>query len=113
MGLRASRTLLETAAADSHLRPTLEWLVRRSEDTNLARQAGMRSRSRRAPGEVLSGRELEVLALVARGFRNRDIATALFVAESTVKVHVRHILEKLGVRTRAEAVAQFERRARD
>jgi DNA-binding NarL/FixJ family response regulator len=57
----------------------------------------------------LSSREQEVLGLVAQGLRNREIASALYIAESTVKVHVRHILEKLGVRTRAEAVARFER----
>jgi DNA-binding NarL/FixJ family response regulator len=39
--------------------------------------------------------------------KNRDISRALFIAESTTKVHVRHILEKLGVRTRAEAAARL------
>jgi ATP/maltotriose-dependent transcriptional regulator MalT len=49
-----------------------------------------------------------VLGLIARGFRNHEISNALFIADSTTKVHVRHILEKLGVRTRAEAVARYE-----
>jgi DNA-binding NarL/FixJ family response regulator len=40
--------------------------------------------------------------------KNRDIARALFIAESTTKVHIRHILEKLGVRTRAEAAARLQ-----
>jgi two-component system nitrate/nitrite response regulator NarL len=56
---------------------------------------------------VLSPRELEVLELLARGFRNSDVAKALVISPSTTKVHVRHILEKLGVRTRTEAVARF------
>jgi DNA-binding CsgD family transcriptional regulator len=40
--------------------------------------------------------------------RNQEIARALFISQSTAKVHVRHVLEKLGVRTRAEAVARYE-----
>jgi two-component system, NarL family, nitrate/nitrite response regulator NarL len=50
--------------------------------------------------------------LMARGFRNRDIAKALVISQSTVKVHVRHILEKLGVRTRTEAVLRMQLSAR-
>jgi DNA-binding NarL/FixJ family response regulator len=61
------------------------------------------------PSEVLTPRELEVLGLVSQGLRNKEIAAALFVEESTIKVHIRHVLEKLGVRTRAEAVARYER----
>jgi DNA-binding NarL/FixJ family response regulator len=53
----------------------------------------------------LSPREREVLALLADGMRNREIAQRLFVSETTVKTHVRHILEKLHVRNRAEAAA--------
>jgi DNA-binding NarL/FixJ family response regulator len=44
---------------------------------------------------------------LARGFKNKDVAQALVISPSTTKVHVRHILEKLGVRTRTEAVARF------
>ena len=53
----------------------------------------------------LSDREREVLALLAHGRRNREIAETLFVTEATVKTHVRHILEKLRIRNRAEAAA--------
>jgi DNA-binding NarL/FixJ family response regulator len=53
----------------------------------------------------LSDREREVLGLIARGMRNREIAETLFVTEATVKTHVRHILEKLRIRNRAEAAA--------
>lgn len=89
------------------LRRDLAALYQRSNDVGLARQAGLRVRATRSPREILSPREIEVLGLVARGFHNSDIAEALVVSQSTVKVHVRHILEKLGVRTRAEAVARY------
>jgi ATP/maltotriose-dependent transcriptional regulator MalT len=53
----------------------------------------------------LSAREREVLGLVARGSGNREIARARFVSEATVKTHLVHVYEKLGVRDRAAAVA--------
>jgi two-component system, NarL family, response regulator len=53
---------------------------------------------------ILSERELEVLRLIARGLSNQDIGTALNIGESTVKSHVTHILNKLGVSDRTQAV---------
>lgn len=53
---------------------------------------------------VLSERELEVLRLIAQGLSNQDIGTALNIGESTVKSHVTHILTKLGVSDRTQAV---------
>ena len=52
----------------------------------------------------LTERELEVLKLVAKGLSNRDIGTELYIAENTVKNHVRNILEKLHLHSRMEAV---------
>jgi DNA-binding NarL/FixJ family response regulator len=60
--------------------------------------------------ETLTPREREVFALIGQGKTNREIAKALFLAETTVKVHVRHILRKLGVRTRTEAAIQAVKR---
>ncbi|KPI00407.1 two component transcriptional regulator, LuxR family [Actinobacteria bacterium OK074] len=63
-------------------------------------------RTPRAPGaESLSAREREVLALVARGTSNREIARELFISEATVKTHLTHLYAKLGVNDRAAAVA--------
>jgi DNA-binding NarL/FixJ family response regulator len=53
--------------------------------------------------EPLSKRELEILAWIARGASNKEIADQLFIAEGTVKNHVTHILGKLGVRDRTQA----------
>ncbi|GMA22457.1 DNA-binding response regulator [Luteimicrobium album] len=60
---------------------------------------------------TLSPRELEVLRLVASGATNRSAARQLFISEATVKTHLLHLYEKLGVRDRAAAVAvAYERR---
>ncbi|MDX3800787.1 response regulator transcription factor [Streptomyces sp. AK04-3B] len=68
-------------------------------------------RAPRSPGEEpLSAREREVLALVARGASNREIARDLFISEATVKTHLTHLYAKLGVNDRAAAVARaYER----
>jgi DNA-binding NarL/FixJ family response regulator len=60
--------------------------------------------------ESLTAREVEVLRQVANGNRNRDIAERLFISEETVKVHVKHIMDKLGANDRTEAVSIAIRR---
>ena len=65
---------------------------------------------RRPPPEALSQRELQVLQLVADGASNREAAARLFVSEATIKTHLLHIYEKLGVRDRAAAVGEAYRR---
>jgi DNA-binding NarL/FixJ family response regulator len=60
--------------------------------------------------EALTVREVEVLREIAGGNRNRDIAEKLFITEETVKVHIKHIMEKLGASDRTQAVAIGVRR---
>jgi DNA-binding NarL/FixJ family response regulator len=55
--------------------------------------------------ESLTEREIEVLQLVGGGNRNRDIADQLFISEETVKVHIKHIMDKLGASDRTQAVS--------
>lgn len=89
------RTLLDVAEGKSVLSPEITTQV-----FNVMR----RSRSARSH-ELVSGRELEVLRCLARGLTTGQIASELYISENTVKTHVRHILEKMEVSNRAEAVA--------
>ena len=60
--------------------------------------------------EELTAREIEVLQQISGGNRNRDIADLLHISEETVKVHVKHIMEKLGAKDRTQAIAIAVRR---
>jgi DNA-binding NarL/FixJ family response regulator len=64
----------------------------------------------RVSGETLSAREIEVLKLMAQGKSNKEIATALFITEGTVKSHGKSIFSKMNVSSRTEAVAEATRR---
>ena len=72
--------------------------------------ARLMRRLRGAEDEQLSGREIEILQLVARGLNNKDIARELLISESTVKAHMLHIFDKLGVTDRTAAVTTALRR---
>jgi DNA-binding NarL/FixJ family response regulator len=92
--LAAIRTV---AAGDALLSPTITKRVIK-EFTRLPRPT--------APKKLdeLSGRELEVFRLIAQGQSNAEIGQELFIEESTVKTHVTHILQKLGLRDRVHVV---------
>jgi signal transduction histidine kinase/DNA-binding CsgD family transcriptional regulator len=89
----------ERAAGDTLLAPAI---TRRLVEQYLRRPP---PGSRTPPGlSALTDRELEVLRLVARGRSNQQIASTLFLGESTVKTHLTHLFAKLGLRDRAQAV---------
>jgi DNA-binding NarL/FixJ family response regulator len=60
--------------------------------------------------DALTAREVEVLRKIAGGNRNRDIADLLFISEETVKVHIKHIMDKLSAKDRTQAIAIAVRR---
>ena len=82
---------------------------------HLTRRLLTRLKPRPAPKveEPLTGRESEVLELLARGWSNRRISQELAIAEITVRTHVSHILGKLGVSNRVEAALHALRRDRE
>jgi DNA-binding NarL/FixJ family response regulator len=106
--LRAWPGLLGTLVDDPSRIPTLRAVLARSADYDLARPYGIAlpPRSRAESASVLSNRENEVLQLIRQGLTNQEIAKTLFISLATVKVHVRHILEKTGTRSRVEAVTR-------
>ena len=64
---------------------------------------------RRSSSESLTGREREIVSLIAGGHSNREIADRLVITEGTVEVHVKHILSKLGYRSRTQVAGWFSR----
>lgn len=79
--------------------------------TALAPQVAARLMDRvRSPAPSLSGREVELLELLATGAPNREMARQLFISEATVKTHLVHIYQKLGVDNRVSAVAEARSR---
>jgi DNA-binding NarL/FixJ family response regulator len=89
-------TLLEVAEGKSVLSPEI---------TTQVFKVMRRSQSARSH-DLVSGRELEVLRCLARGLTTSQIASQLYISENTVKTHIRHVLEKMEVNNRAEAVAK-------
>ena len=98
--------LASSAARNPDIGRMLTDAFMNSRDTALGRRAGleMPRELRRSGG--LSAKEREVYDLLLQGRTNGEIAKTLFISESTAKVHVKHIFEKLGVHSRAEAAAR-------
>lgn len=92
--------------ADDPAAELVRAVTREARDDQVARRAGIATgdgRLRSEP-ELLTPREREVLELLSEGLANAEIARRLFISEKTAKVHLYHIFEKLGVKTRVQAV---------
>lgn len=92
--------VIESAAVIDHLEPSLR--------ASSASPHPLRERSAGVP-DPLTRREWDVLRGLAAGKTNAQIAVSLFVAEGTVKTHVKHVLRKLGAANRTDAVAKYHR----
>jgi LuxR family maltose regulon positive regulatory protein len=99
------QVLLDIAGnpADS---PGLRALITRQGDLSFAREAGLAVETL-SDIDILTAREREVFELMADGLSNKEIAAQLVISQATVKVHLRHVYEKLGVRNRTAAIAKL------
>jgi DNA-binding CsgD family transcriptional regulator/tetratricopeptide (TPR) repeat protein len=106
---RGCPEIVVSLLADVATHEDLERILASAGDASIGQATSSESRS----VLTLSRREKEVLALVAQGFSNIEIGRRLFISPVTVKVHVRHIFDKLGVKSRAEAALRAAQLGRD
>jgi DNA-binding NarL/FixJ family response regulator len=97
---RANPELLSTLLVSRNVRDEVMFLVRRAGDEERLDALGVSPNSLVDPATSLSAREREVYDLVCEGLSNREIARQLFISPATVKVHVHHVFDKLGIRSR-------------
>ena len=103
---RSTPDVLAEIARNPEDHPRLVALVTRQGDMSFAREAGLAIETF-SDTDILTPREREVCELMADGLSNKEIAAQLFISQATVKVHLRHVYEKLGVRNRAAAIARL------
>jgi ATP/maltotriose-dependent transcriptional regulator MalT len=114
---RGNAELLDALLSSSATREQTWHVAVRAGDEMLARAAGFDPISTASPVDSLSRREREIYQLLCDGLSNGEIAERLFITEGTVKVHVHHVFDKLGVRSRTalaiSAVRQRSQQAPD
>jgi len=103
IAVRAAPSIGAFLAEQAEWRSWLQRLLSLSADTSLAHRFGLRMPRAAKRTVELTPRESEVHELLAQGLTNEEIAKRLYISLSTTKVHVKHIYEKLGVRSRLEA----------
>ena len=109
---RANPELLAALLRDPSTAERTGYIIGRAADNDLAASIGLDATDAFNPVATLSAREREVYDLLCEGMRNPDIAKRLFISNETVKVHVRHVYDKLGIRSRtAIALQAASRRA--
>jgi DNA-binding NarL/FixJ family response regulator len=102
---------MQTASAEfeaMHMQPSLTRALELASRAGLARHARSASRTDTTLPESLeplTEREREVATLLAQGMSNREISATLVISENTAEVHVKHILSKLGLRSRSQVAA--------
>jgi DNA-binding CsgD family transcriptional regulator len=107
---RASPDLLIALMRDSETVERAVYIVARASDQELAASIGIDALAALDPAAGLSDREREVYELLCDGLSNAEIAKRLFISKSTVKVHVHHVFDKVGIRSRTALVLNAARR---
>ena len=103
---RASPDLLAALLRDAETTERAGYIVGRASDHELAASIGVDLAAALDPVSTLSAREREVYDLLCEGLPNREIAKRLFISVETVKVHARHVYDKLEIRSRTALALQ-------
>jgi DNA-binding NarL/FixJ family response regulator len=97
---RASPDLLAAFLRSTATAEATAYIVTRADDQELAESLGLDTLAVHNPVSTLSPREREVYDLLCQGLSNIEIGRRLFISQATAKVHVRHVYDKLGIRSR-------------
>jgi DNA-binding CsgD family transcriptional regulator len=101
---RASPDLLVPLFRDPETAERAGYVIARASDNDLAESMGVNTLAAVDPASTLSAREREVYELVCQGLTNAEIADQLFISLGTVKAHVHHVFDKIGIRSRTALV---------